>query len=120
MAEKKPTHVKIIDTEKPVPVTIEDKAKEAVFVDKNFNKSLAPDTTQQEDITKAGQRRINLIWEFTQAIIAVSITWAIVYCQINKINSEILNNAFFLIVTMYYVRTNHNLIGGVGPKTGTR
>jgi hypothetical protein len=68
----------------------------------------------------AGQRRVNLIWEGTQSVIAVLISAAVVYCQIHTIESEVLNNAFFLIVAMYYVRTNHRLIGGVGPKTGER
>lgn len=79
-------------------------------------KSKPPSTTKQEDIIHAGQRRVNLIWEFTQGIIAVSISAATVYCAIKKIESDILNNAFFLIVSMYFVRTNHQLIGGVGTK----
>lgn len=120
MPPKKFTPVKIIDTVKPVPVVIEETKKKSVYVDKDFNKALAPDTTHQEDITKAGQRRINLLWEGTQSLIAIIITSAVVYCQINKIDSEIINNAFFLIVSMYYVRTNHSLIGGIGPKMGTR
>jgi hypothetical protein len=82
--------------------------------------SIAPTTTQQEDMVTAGQRRVNLIWEGTQSVIAVLISAAVVYCQIHTIESEVLNNAFFLIVAMYYVRTNHKLIGGTGPKTGER
>jgi hypothetical protein len=82
--------------------------------------TLPPNTTEQEDMVTAGQRRVNLVWEFTQAIIAVMITAAIVYCAIKGIDSRVLNNAFFLIVSMYFVRTNHHLIGGVGPKIGTR
>lgn len=79
-------------------------------------KSKPPDTTVQEDLTHAGQRRVNLIWEFTQGIIAVAITAATIYSAINKVESDILSNAFFLIVSMYFVRTNHQLIGGVGAK----
>lgn len=44
------------------------------------------------------------------------ITAAVIYTAIKKIESEVLVNAFFLIVSMYFVRTNHQLIGGVGPK----
>jgi hypothetical protein len=86
----------------------------------NPQKSLDPNTTRQEDITTAGQRRINLIWEITQAVIAVSITWAVIYTVIIKVENYILTNAFFLIVSIYFVRTNHNLIGGVGIKKGSR
>lgn len=74
--------------------------------------------TDQIELGKktAGQRRINLIWEFTQGVIAVAITAAKIYCSINKIDSPELTNAFFLIVSMYFVRTNHHLVGGVGTK----
>lgn len=78
--------------------------------------TLPPKTTQQEDITKAGQRRINLIWEITQAAVAFSITWAFIYCAVNKIENTVLTNAFFIIVTLYFVRTNHQIIGGVSDK----
>lgn len=78
--------------------------------------SLAPDTTRQADMVTAGQRRVNLIWEVTQSVVAVMITIAVIYCAINKIENNVLTNAFFLIVSMYFVRTNHKLIGGVGPK----
>ena len=80
------------------------------------HQSVRPDTTKQEDLVTAGQRRINLIWEITQGCIAISITWAVIYTAINKIESLVLTNAFFLIVSMYFVRTNHKLIGGVGLK----
>lgn len=73
-------------------------------------------TIEQQEKTKAGQRRINLIWEMTQAIIAVSITGAKIYTSIKNIESPALTNAFFLIVSMYFVRTNHQLSGGVGAK----
>lgn len=84
--------------------------------------SLAPDTTKQEDMVTAGQRKVNLIWEVTQAVIAISITWAIIYIKIKNIQADNkeLFYAFFLIVSMYFVRTNHKLIGGTGPKVGTR
>lgn len=73
----------------------------------------------ETSLTTAGQRKINLIWEVTQGTIAVSITWAIIYTEINQISSNVLQNAFFLIVSMYFVRTNHILTGGVGKKTVT-
>lgn len=74
--------------------------------------------TDQIEIGKktAGQRRINLIWEVTQGVIAVTITAAKIYCSVNRIDSPELTNAFFLIVSMYFVRTNHHLVGGVGTK----
>lgn len=79
-----------------------------------------PATVAQESetsLTTAGQRKVNLIWEVTQGVIAVLITGAVVYIEINQIPSGVLENAFFLIVSMYFIRTNHTLIGGVGKKT---
>lgn len=80
---------------------------------------LAPTTTLQQDTTVAAQRRINLIWEITQALIAVSITGAIIYSALTKTPIETLSNAFFLIVGFYFSRTNHAAIGGIGPKPYT-
>lgn len=82
--------------------------------------SVAPTTTTQQDLTTSGQRRINLIWEITQAIIAVLITMGVLYCAIAKITSEVLTNAFFLIVGFYFSRTNHAAIGGVGVQPSQR
>ena len=87
--------------------------------------SIPPTTTRQEDITLQGQRRINLIWEYTQAAIAIIITLGvvfvavydgIVYHNIDVTVPPTLSNAFFLVVGFYYSRTNHQAIGGIGPK----
>jgi hypothetical protein len=75
-------------------------------------------TTSEQNTVTAGQRRINLIWEITQGVTAVGITAGVIYCQIYHIPAPVLDNAFFLIVSMYFVRTNHTLVGGVGPKIG--
>lgn len=82
----------------------------------DVEQSLAPTTTTQQDITLAGQRRVNLIWEYTQATIALGVTIAMIYCAIKKIESQDVRNAFFLIVGFYFSRTNHSAIGGVGVK----
>lgn len=78
--------------------------------------SMPPKTTLQEDLVVSGQRRINLVWEFTQSFIAVGITGAIIYCGIKAIQNQELTNAFFLIIGFYFSRTNHQAIGGVGNK----
>lgn len=111
---KKTPEVIIKDTAKPLQVTLEEEPKKRKIIKKSEGKTLAPNTTAQDDLVTAGQRRINLIWEITQAVIAVSITWAIVYMRIKGLESDgTLTNAFFLIVSMYFIRTNHKLIGGV-------
>lgn len=71
-------------------------------------------TTSEQDRGTAGQRKVNLIWESTQAIIAVSVTGAVIYSALNGKESALLGNAFTLIIAIYFVRMNHTKIGGVG------
>jgi len=79
-------------------------------------KSLPPTTTEQEDVVTAGQRKINMIWEYTQAIVAIVVTIAFLYCEIKKIDSAAIKMAFTLVIGFYFSRTNHAAIGGVGKK----
>lgn len=80
-------------------------------------------TTFQEDLTTAGQRRVNLIWEYTQAIITVMIVlfscivaaWLAVLGRSNDF-PVILTSGFMLVIGFYFSRTNHTAIGGIGPK----
>jgi len=84
--------------------------------------SLPPTTTVQEDLTKAGQRRINLIWEYTQATIAIAVVFATmgsgVYSMVydKAAVPTIIAVAFGTIVGFYFSRTNHEAIGGMGEK----
>lgn len=75
--------------------------------------SVAPKTTAQEDLVTAGQRRINVIWEVTQALVTILITCAAIYCSIIGIKADVLNFAFIAVISTYYARTNHTKIGGV-------
>lgn len=90
--------------------------------------SVAPTTTTQEDLTVAGQRRVNLIWEYTQALIAISVTEitvftvAVVGVGLVKVDQNglialmQLVGMTLLILGFYFSRTNHQAIGGVGSK----
>lgn len=82
-----------------------------------------PKTTLQEDLTTDGQRRINLIWECTQAAIAIAVVFAnmgtAMFLAVQGKPGEvplILSSALFLVVGFYFSRTNHQAIGGMGPK----
>ena len=81
--------------------------------------SVAPTTTAQEDLTTAGQRRVNLIWEYTQATVTIIITCGALYCAVVGIDADVLNFAFVAVISTYYARTNHAAIGGVGNKPNT-
>ena len=91
--------------------------------DKRNPNPLSPNTTAEQDLTNAGQRRVNIIWEITQAIIALSVvmasmgaaTWLTVQGSAQQIPT-MLSMAFGTVVGFYFSRTNHAAIGGVGPK----
>lgn len=79
------------------------------------------------DLTHAGQRKINLIWELTQALIAILVTaTTLVVAAALAMRGEtliaafiFLSNAFSLVIGFYFSRTNHTKIGGVGTKPDT-
>ena len=90
---------------------------------------LEASTTAEQDRKTSGQRRINLVWELTQAFIAVVVTLATLYVASQlalKDNGQtaaflLLSNAFFLVIGFYFGRTNHQRSGGVGGDlAGTR
>lgn len=68
-------------------------------------------TTEEEDRHTFGQRRISLIWESTQAIIAITVVGATVFAALTGIESDALHNTFFLVVGFYFGRTNHERRG---------
>ncbi len=89
------------------------------------DRPVAPTTTVQQDLTKHGQRRINLIWEVTQSGIALGVTSSTLYVAAKlslfkpaeTASFLLLSNAFFLVIGFYFGRTNHTRSGGIGPHT---
>lgn len=75
---------------------------------------LPAETTAEQDRKTEGQRKVNLVWEVTQALVALSVTGATIYCATAGKESALLGNAFTLIIALYFVRTNHTKIGGIG------
>lgn len=78
------------------------------------DKNIAPTTTATEDLTHASQRQVHLVWEITQALIAISVTAAVIYAAILGKESQLLGNAFTLIIAIYFVRVNHNAVSSIG------
>lgn len=86
---------------------------------------LPANTTIQQDLVSAGQRHINVMWERTQQVIAVSVSaFTLSACLYLVIYGDpsmavpaflLLSNVFFLVVGTYFQRTNHTKIGGVSP-----
>jgi len=78
-------------------------------------------TTFQEDLTHAGQRQINLIWERTQAAIALGVVFITMLAGVVGMFytlqiPTLLAVAFGTVVGFYFSRTNHAAIGGTGTK----
>ena len=84
-------------------------------------------------LRSAGQRRVNIVWEFTQAIIAISVLGVTLYVDAvtaiyighpNEVQSSALmqlNVLAAIVVGFYFGRTNHQRVGGVGgDDAGTR
>jgi len=131
-----------VESPVPIPVTVVSPTPLPVAVapDKRVQRqsedpSLPAQTTFQEDLTFAGQRRVNLIWEYTQAIIALLVVVATMICggysmfvptitigigpnatQIPTQIPTIIGVAFGMVTGFYFSRTNHAAIGGVGTK----
>ena len=71
-------------------------------------------TPEQTARTTANQHRINIVWEGTQALIAIAVTFATLFVSaklaLGGVESAafiLLSNAFFLVVGFYFGRTNH-------------
>lgn len=83
---------------------------------------LPSETTFEQDRSTLGQRRINLLWEGTQSIVALAVTAATMFAaSILAIRGDagsaaflLLSNAFFLVSGFYFGRTNHTRTGGTG------
>jgi cytochrome bd-type quinol oxidase subunit 2 len=76
----------------------------------------------ETSLRTAGQRRVNIIWEMTQAFIAAVVTLATLLAAVTLVLKDqkaeaaflLLSNAFFLVIGFYFGRTNHARTGGVG------
>ncbi len=86
------------------------------------------DPDEHEDIETSrrteGQRRINLIWEITQAIIALTTVGGGVAIMVHEAFTDgdafqlptTLSSMIFLVLGFYFARTNHSNVGGVGKR----
>lgn len=98
-----------------VPITII--AKDAPLPEsERATSSMPPTTTAAEDATHAGQRRVSLLWEATQGIIAIGVVAALIFVEIRGGSSSVLTTISSLVIGAYFARTNHTAIGGVGKK----
>jgi len=80
-------------------------------------------------IVTAGQRKVNLIWELTQAAIAFIIVAsnvvaglhvALYHASGDQTIPPALKDAALMVIVFYFNRTNSHKIGGVGEKATDR
>lgn len=117
------------DEKEPVAVVLAG-VSDPTLVDKMKGPDVAvnipPKTTTEQDRHSYGQRRINLIWEVTQAIIAIIVTMATLFVAASlALRGDgqtaaflLLSNAFFLVIGFYFSRSNHNRINDTAARTG--
>jgi hypothetical protein len=96
----------------------------------------SPTTTEEEDRGTAGQRAVNLLWENTQAKIAVAIVYVVLFVagclslsgmvpSATDTQTSLAITAFMLlsslstlVIGFYYGRTNHTKVGGISAAHG--
>lgn len=79
-------------------------------------------------LRSGGQRRISLLWEMTQAAIAVMTVGTALWCCWWMIKTDkgsdsafmLVGNVAILVVNMYFTRTNHTKVGGPGGESAGR
>jgi hypothetical protein len=85
-----------------------------------------PAQESELSLKTGGQRRINIIWEGTQAFVAIAVTIATLFVAASLALKDekqvaaflLLSNAFFLVIGFYFGRTNHQRQGGSGAHDG--
>lgn len=96
---------------------------------KAANVNIPSETTSEQDRRTAGQRRVNIIWELTQAVIALAVTGtgmmtaSMLALRVDTSDANksmaitaflLISNTVFLVIGFYFGRTNHQRVGGVG------
>lgn len=116
------TPVTIVDTHRPVPVVITESPPPAPLatVERGQGLSATPTSTEEEDRHSAGQRQINRKWENIQAFAAVSVISTACLCVLllvwraeYALGIGLISTMSSQITTFYFLRTNHEKIGGV-------
>lgn len=104
---------------------VRDAAKLATAGDREAAKLKEQGRREETVLLTGSQRRINLIWEVTQAVVTIMVVGATLFIagslvlkgDPNAAAFLLLSNAFFMIVTSYYQRTNHTRTGGMGGQS---
>ena len=87
--------------------------------------TVSPTTTTEENLHTASQRRTNLIWEFTQSLLALIViaTAMVIDAMVVVRGRELSSNQLAalmqlnvmagIVIGFYFGRTNHQRVGGI-------
>lgn len=118
-------------TPDPLPVTVVGETavksgKSEAKQNQNIDPSKPATTTFEQNLTSAGQRNINVMWEGTQKNIALMVvafallvlSYLIVVpgitTELKLVALSTISNVLFAVTSVYFTRTNHTKTGGVG------
>ena len=95
-------------------------ARVAAKVASEVAAKLATARVEQDALHSASQRKVNLIWEYTQmtvaltvVVIAMGVSAYLALTERSEQIPTILSVAFGTVVGFYFGRTNHQSVGGV-------
>lgn len=104
----------IVDNPEPLPVAVTSIAPVLPSATAQ-NPPARATTTSEQDRATVGQRRVNLMWEGTQGIVALGLVGTACFALLKGVA---LPAEYWLllgiVVNSYFTRTNHIKIGGVG------
>ncbi len=79
----------------------------------------APTTTQEQNLRTAGQRRVNMIWEYTQASIAILVISIFAVTALREKTIDPFTAGIVgVVIGFYFGRTNHARIGDTPQQSG--
>lgn len=105
----------IVENADPLPVAVASIAPTLLPSATAQNPPARATTTSEQDRGTLGQRRVNLLWEGTQGLVALGLVGTACYALLRGTS---LPAEYWLllgiVVNSYFTRTNHTKIGGVG------
>lgn len=135
-AQPKPNVEPVAQTQATTTTTVTTNALPPATVTKGEGQTLAPTTTEQDDLVTQGQRDINKLWEETQSKIALLVVVAgvvinsilillVVFLDrevsttqlaLLSISLQFINLTTGIVIGFYFSRVNHEQRGGTGKR----
>jgi len=79
-----------------------------------FMDNLPSTTTQEQDNESIQARKLDLLVEITQALLALAMTVATIFLAVKGITNEDVSNSFFIIIGFYFGKQLKDGVGKIG------